>query len=307
MKKIVLISSFCNEESKIEVLHKNIKKYNELGIDTLLISPFSLPDYIINSVSYFFKTKDNVIFKWPFRSMISWSDKNIDGVWYRFNSCTPDYGFAGLYQLKQLGEIAISLGYEKFILTIYDTIITEEIISEFDKEHECTVYPSKRDNVIWNFGLHLLIFNKKNLLKFINTITLDCYLNCVDCDAFMWIQEQVKVLNFNQGNIFVEDEIEYKPSSPLYDSSNSNEYSLFILNNIEFKEPIRIFIYNVKDIDLFTIVVNNHEIIHTENNKIIELHKTIDQLTSVKIIYGDHNQEIIEDIRNVTFNSIEKL
>jgi len=33
--------------------------------------------------------------------------------------------------------------------------------------------------------------------------------------------------------------------------------------------------------------------------------KTIDQLKSVKIVYGDHIQEIIDDIKNVTYNSID--
>ena len=307
MKTIVLISSFCDNQFKIDVLYKNIQKYNNLGLDTLLISPFSLPDYIVNSVSYFVKTKDNVVFKWPLRSMIFWTDKNIDGVWYRFNCCTPDYGFAGLYQIKQMSEIAVSLGYEKFIHTIYDTILTDEVISEFYKDHKCTVYPSKRKNEVWAVGLHLLIFNKENMLKLIEATTMESYLNYVDCDAFQWIHKQVNELNFNIGEIPVEDEIVYTPLSSLYDTSNSTEYSLFILNNIEFNDPIKIFIYNIKDTNLLTVIINSHEIVNITQNDVIELNKTIDQLTSVKIVYGGHVQEIIDDIRNVTYNSIEKL
>ena len=307
MKTIVLISSFCDDQLKIDVLYKNIQKYNDLGFDTLLISPFSLPDYVVNSVSYFIKTKDNVVFKWPLRSMIFWVDKNIDGIWYRFNSCTPDYGFAGLYQIKQMSQIAISLGYEKFIHTIYDTILTDEVIQEFYKDHECTVYPSKRKNDVWPVGLHLLIFNKENMSKLIDATTIESYLNYTDCDAFQWIHKQVNDLNFNIGEIPVEDEIVYKPILSFYDTSNFTEYSLFILNNVEFNHPIKIFIYNIKDINLLTVIINSHEIINITQNGVIELNKTIDQLKSVKIVYGDHIQEIIDDIKNVTYNNIDKL
>lgn len=37
--------------------------------------------------------------------ILSWLDKNIDGIWYRFNSCQSDYGFFGLYQVKQMSQI----------------------------------------------------------------------------------------------------------------------------------------------------------------------------------------------------------
>jgi hypothetical protein len=307
VKTIVLISSFCDNQLKIDVLYKNIQKYNDLGFDTLLISPFSLPDYVVNGVSYFIKTKDNVVFKWPLRAILSWLDKNIDGIWYRFNSCQSDYGFAGLYQVKQMSQIAILLGYEKFIHTIYDTILTDEIIQEFYKDHECTVFPSKRKNHVWTAGLHLHIFNKENMSKLIEAITTESYLNYKDVDVFQWLEKQVNDLNFNIGEIPVEDEIVYKTTSSIFDTSNFTEYSLFILNNVEFNNPIKIFIYNIKDINLLTVIINSHEIINITQNGVIELNKTIDQLKSVKIVYGDHIQEIIDDIKNVTYNSIDKL
>ena len=70
-------------------------------------------------------------------------------------------------------------------------------------------------------------------------------------------------------------------------------------NNVEFNNPIKIFIYNIKDINLLTVIINSHEIINITQNGVIELNKTIDQLKSVKIVYGDHIQEIIDDIKNV--------
>jgi hypothetical protein len=48
MKKIVLISSYCDTEEKILILKKNLKIYKELGLDTLLISPIKLQNDVID-------------------------------------------------------------------------------------------------------------------------------------------------------------------------------------------------------------------------------------------------------------------
>ena len=47
MKKIVLISSYCDTQEKINILSENIKVLKSLGLDTLVISPITLPNEII--------------------------------------------------------------------------------------------------------------------------------------------------------------------------------------------------------------------------------------------------------------------
>ena len=39
MKKIALISTYCDDENKVNVLSKNIDKLKKLGLDVLIISP----------------------------------------------------------------------------------------------------------------------------------------------------------------------------------------------------------------------------------------------------------------------------
>ena len=39
MKKIALISTFCDTDFKKNILHENVKKIKSLGIDVMLISP----------------------------------------------------------------------------------------------------------------------------------------------------------------------------------------------------------------------------------------------------------------------------
>ena len=47
MKKIALISSYCDTEKKIEILKNNILILKKIGIDTLVISPITLTSEII--------------------------------------------------------------------------------------------------------------------------------------------------------------------------------------------------------------------------------------------------------------------
>ena len=65
MKKIALISSFCNDKNKINVLISNIKKLKEMNFDVLLISPIQLDTEVTKYCDYYFFTKDNPVYNWP--------------------------------------------------------------------------------------------------------------------------------------------------------------------------------------------------------------------------------------------------
>ena len=67
MKKIALISTFCDTDEKIYTLINNIKKLKEVGLDTLVISPIKLPSRIIEISDFVFFTKENPVFNWPQR------------------------------------------------------------------------------------------------------------------------------------------------------------------------------------------------------------------------------------------------
>ena len=57
MKKIALISTFCDNQEKLDLLITNIKKIKSLGIDVMIISPFKLNDEVLD----FFKRDSKVI------------------------------------------------------------------------------------------------------------------------------------------------------------------------------------------------------------------------------------------------------
>ena len=68
MKKIALISTFCDTEEKQNLLKENIIKIKNLKIDVIVISPLQIPHDIINLCDYFLYTKENPVFDWPLKS-----------------------------------------------------------------------------------------------------------------------------------------------------------------------------------------------------------------------------------------------
>lgn len=74
MKKIALISTFCDTQEKQDILYENILKIKELGIDVMALGPnfIQLPSHITEACDYFFYTKDNPLLEWPVRAYSHW-------------------------------------------------------------------------------------------------------------------------------------------------------------------------------------------------------------------------------------------
>ena len=66
MKKIALISTFCDTEEKQNILRENILKIKNLGIDVMAVSPIEIPHDIVSLCDFFFFTKENKISKFTF-------------------------------------------------------------------------------------------------------------------------------------------------------------------------------------------------------------------------------------------------
>jgi SAM-dependent methyltransferase len=209
LNKVALISTFCDTQEKLDVLEKNIKIIKEHNLDVILISPLSLPESVLELCDYFFLTKDNPILKFPIRGIYYWRKYNFNGVVHELSSMYPDYGFAGMNQIKQLSEIALNMNYNQFYHMIYDVKIDDNVIEGFYSDKKCNVYPSKRDNTIWKVGLHYMIFDRVNLQNFISYITLEEYLSDSDRDAFSWLFDIKDKVNYEIENTPIEDEIFY--------------------------------------------------------------------------------------------------
>lgn len=101
MKKIALISSYCDSDDKLNILKKNIITLKSLNVDVMLLSPIMVNSNIINLCDFFIYTKENPILRWPVRAHTFWLNfinKHGDNLFLHRD--IDDYSWAALYQTK---------------------------------------------------------------------------------------------------------------------------------------------------------------------------------------------------------------
>ena len=310
MKKIVLISTFCDTQEKLDILEKNIKTIKSYDMDVMIISPFYLEKNIVELCDYFFLTKDNPILDWPQKSMLQWTVRFFGGKPYKFSRTYPDYGFSGLSQVKQLSDIAISLNYDQYHHIIYDLIIDQNVIDGFLSDKTCSVYPSKRDDMIWDVGLHYMIFNKENLINFTSHITLESYLSCNDgeSDAFYWLHMLQPIIGYEIEGTPVEDAIYFYQEFDFFNYSEIPDVKMFVHKNDWIFNPdvdtIKLVFYDTfKDIKVF---IDDVERQYNVNELLIvdlEFNKT--NYKNVVLEVDSVQYDITNTIIDINHNAIE--
>ena len=304
MKKVALISSFCDSEQKLQVLEKNINTVKSLGIDTIVISPFSLPDNIVNQCTYFFKTNDNPILDWPEHSMFIWLELYINNELYRLTRTYADYGWAGLYQVKQLSEIALLLKYDQFFHMIYDLKIDNNVLNGLMSNKTCNIYPSKRNDDVWKSGLHFMIFDRENLERFISYIHLDSYLSLRCGDAFSWLESLNNIFPFKNEKIPVEDEIYYYHNHDFFNYSPINDFKMFVVKDDEELDEIKLLFYSVKEPKPIQIIVDDFVINDfTYQHNIVNLGFNKLNPKNVKLLYNGNEYDITDTISKIKHNT----
>lgn len=305
-KKVALISTFCDTQEKLDVLEKNIKIVKEHGLDTIVISPLSLPESITKISDYVFITKDNPVLDWPRRAMRAWVNVNINGETRKVSRTYPDYGFAGLTQVKQLSDIALSFDYDQFYHMIYDLNIDENVIEGFYSNKDCSIYSSKRDNIIWEVGLHYMIFNRENLKEFVSQITLENYLSLKDSDAFEWLRNLKNKIPYQVESIPVEDEIYYYENIDFFNYSPTDKFKFFIEKNDETLSSIKLLFYGLNGDKEIKIKVGDNDTnnVVVTQNKLIDLGFNKTNYQTVLLEMDSVEYDITEIIKNVKHNSI---
>lgn len=303
MRKLALISSFCDTKEKIDVLTENIFKLKELGLDIFLISPFGLEKDVVDLCDYFFLTKDNPVLDWPNKAIFIWKEFFVNNKKIRINKTFADYGFAGLYQVKQLGEIAVNLNYDYFYYLIYDILIDDNVINGLTSYSPAKIYPSKRGDTIWETGLHFMIFNYDNIKRFISNIHLDNYINDGSTDAFKWLKNFRHVLPYEIAQIPVEDKIYYYDNHDFFNYSPSQYVKFFIEKNDESSENVKLFFYELDYSHKVKLIVDNTENIIYEY-QIIDLGFDKFNITNVLIVVDDEYFDITDTLKKVKHNTI---
>ena len=303
VNKVALISTFCDTQEKLDVLEKNIKIVKSHNLDVIAISPFNLPDNITKLCDYVFITKDNPILEWPVRGMYAWRKLSVNGVIHEMARSYSDYGFAGLTQIKQLSNIALTMDYNQFYHMIYDIKIDDNIIDGFKSNKTCNVYPSKRGDARWAVGLHYMIFDRENLKNFISNITLESYLSVKNGEAFSWLYSVKDKVGYTIEDTPVEDEIFYYENQDFFNLSPIDGFKFFIENHGEKVENVKLYFYEhdgEKEIDIN--VDGNKTKYNVKIYDVIDLGFDKSNYKPVIITYDSIDYDITDIIVNIKHN-----
>jgi hypothetical protein len=255
MKKIALISSFCDNQQKKDLLKKNIKKIKNLGVDTMVISPLKLDDETIELTDILIYTKENPVLSWPEKAYFQWWDGTINGEHITMTTTYPDYGYAGLVQVKRMADFALSMDYELFFPMIYDININEHVESVLLGNKKNSFFPSMRDGQIWGIGLHLISLDREHLNRFKTLITKESYLVEGDFDAFAWLHRAVKLIPGILESEPVEDLIYFLENKNFFDLSPTNKFRCFIHKTKI--DDMKLVFYNFGGVKEFKIETEN--------------------------------------------------
>ena len=290
MKKIALISTFCNTPEKVHILVENVKILKSLGVDVMVNSFISLEPEIINYFDFYFQTKENPLLRWPERAnTFWWKQVNQYNKEIMLHRDVDDYGWAAIYQIKKLSEIALTFNYDIFYHITYDIIISNELTQDILNNKTNTTYHAINPNDPldqWNVSPLFISFDKENLIKFLSKIDKDLYIQRYGF-AEDFIELLLEDIPMIKSEFPVEDSITYINgcNNDLFNYSQSENYKIFFSNN--WTNRFSFVVYDIKEGDL-KVVFNDKEIYNIEN-LVPQGFET--DVNSFKVIF---NNEIIE-------------
>lgn len=315
MKKIILISTFCDTEEKQNILSENIDILKNQGLDVMCLSPnfIQLPHNIVEKSDFVFYTKENPLLSWPEKSWTFWRTINTDKGWVRMTNFVNDYGWAALYQTKKLSEIALTFEYNIFYHMIYDTELSENLIKEIRSDEVNIIHPRRDPNnpeTLWETTLHFMVFDREMMENIVKEITLKEYLSDGSRAAEGEVLKWKKKFNIPTKGTPVKDKIFLYNNKDLFNYSNDDNYKFFVNKNENYsnqKSELKIIFYDIK-IDgniqlIINDVVRDFKLIK-DKNKIIELDVHCNDIEKFIITFNGDNYNFTETYLNISRNYI---
>lgn len=313
MKKIVLIGSYCDTQEKIDILYDNIKILKGMGLDTLVISPITLPKEIIEVSDFVFFTKENPLLNWPVRGFTFWQTHYSSEGWMTMHRNVAEYGWAGLYQVKKMSQIALSYDYDLFYHIIYDLEIDQYVIDTIESNKPNLIHPRinpNKDDDWWDATLHFMVFDREKMSKIVDVIVLEDYLKwdgVAEGQALRWSQ----LFDIEISKTPVRDKVYYWGDRGFFNYSMNPKYKLFISKNTKttcwvndgdekVEKPVssnlRFYVYDILENQKITFILDgvSHEKVIT-NNKIIEFDLDSNNVKSIVVVdnNGEHDYSTI--------------
>jgi hypothetical protein len=298
MKKIALISSFCNTQDKLDVLLNNIEILKKLSVDVCLLTPFYIPKEIIELCDYVIISKENPIF----RTNIVWKYYNYK-ISTKHTVIYEDYGYASLNQIKRLFQFGSTLDYEVYYQMIYDLKIDDKVCEIINNNQFNYFFSNKREDSkdFFNVGGVLGIFDKENIIKISENITESEYNNFLMAETYY---EEIQKRTGLPVHEYITTDLIYNNDNSIFNLSKSKKLKFFI-DKIQKKNGILIIhFFGVKEYSDVKITINGKEVefiieedkflihkFHTIENLLIQIDSEIHDFTN---FYNSNNFPIPE-------------
>lgn len=333
MNRIVLISSYCNTQEKLDVLENcldTIKK--ELGYDTMVTSPISIPSKYIEKASYYFQTKDNPTLNWPEKAIHIWREfplKDLQGNIIKgvMTSAMPDQGLANAIQVKKLSQIALTFDYDHFYHILYDLKLNDVALKTLRDNKPCAINAARRlkTDSHWRASLHCSSFDRKNLEILEKVIGRQSYVKgrppMYHGNIYPYIEEWISTIADILGFELIPDEVDdliFEQDTDKYHYfgvSISDDFRLFIIKDITMDGVLQdlqkcfFFIYEAKKSVKFTLIENSIEREVSANNfDIIESNIFCNEKDpTLKIKYKNNVVDLTTYLKNITKNTLRNL
>lgn len=248
MKKLALISSYCNTKNKLSTLKKNIIKLKGLELDILIFTPTVLPKDISELCKHMIVSEENP----QLNGHLAF---NYYGD-IKHTLIYKDYGFASLTQMKRLFEYGSCLDYDLFYPLIYDLNIddvVEETIKSDIKNH---FFKSRsHSGRIYDTGCLFGVFDKEHCKMISEKIRYRRYLNN-DMHAERTYGSIQKELGTTVHEHVTEDVMANLDYSPMNDSL-TDDTKIFIDNINMDRGVVLIDFYELKKSLSLEITVND--------------------------------------------------
>lgn len=324
MKKVVCISSFCDSEIKKNVLRETINRIKSLGLDVMVISPnFIQLDFdIISSTDFIFFTKENPLIGFPERQYTHWVELPlVDGRVLTLHRGFREYGWASLYQIKKVSQIALTYDYDIFHHVLYDLEITKEVEQELlsDKVNlnRARINPLNPSEVLDN-GMLFMTFDRDMMNKIEKELNYEDYLNGDGFAESHWYKWRDK-FNLGTSSVIVKDRIYHWGDQDFFDFSPFKDFKMFVSKHpqmdiwLGYDQPysktldskLRIVFFNFEKEFEIKLIINSKEFVFTpKNREIIELPVDSQEISQFLIIYGNESHDFLKKFLDIPFNQI---
>lgn len=322
-KKIALVSTYCDNQEKKNVLLELVEKVKSLGVDVMVISPLPLEKEHIDACDYLYFTKENPILGWPTRLFTFWREYIVgDGKVLTLQRGVGDYSWAALYHIKKLTQIAMDYDYDIFYHMIYDLEIDDNIENALTNFEGNIVYP-RRDphnpETLWETTLHFMSFDRELMKEIEKELTLENYLSTngvAEGEVYKW-KQKFKIYGSDKP---VKDKIYYWKDFDFFDYSPSEDFKMFMSKNDNmdiwlgenenvYKEVLpnnlRMVFYGNDNIGDLTIIIDKKKFnISPKSFEMIELPIISTEVDEIKLIHKGEEYDLSDEYKKIMLNQI---